>query len=63
MPPQLDLPEPMAWRAMGSMEAGQTQQEVAQAIGVSQNLISRLWNSFKEQVLFTEDQNKVNYGQ
>lgn len=47
MPRQRDLPEPMAWRAIGRMEAGQTQQEVAQAIGVSQSVISRLWNRFQ----------------
>ena len=47
MPPQRDLPEPMAWRAIGRMEAGQTQQEVAQAIGVSQSVIYRLWNRFQ----------------
>ncbi|PSN50699.1 hypothetical protein C0J52_18850 [Blattella germanica] len=32
--------EPMAWRVIRRMDAGQTQQEVAQAIGVSQSVIS-----------------------
>ncbi|PSN57560.1 hypothetical protein C0J52_00541 [Blattella germanica] len=40
MPRQRDLPEPMAWRVIRRMDAGQTQQEVAQAIGVSQSVIS-----------------------
>ena len=47
MPPQRDSPEPMAWRAIGRMEAGQTQQEVVQGIGVCQSWISRLWNRFQ----------------
>ena len=33
---------------MGRLEGGQTQAEVAQAIGVSQSVISRLWNRFLE---------------
>ena len=37
----------MGWRAIGRMEARQTQQEVAQVIGMSQSVISRLWNSFQ----------------
>ncbi|GFW47850.1 hypothetical protein TNCV_251791 [Trichonephila clavipes] len=30
------------------LEGGQTQAEVAQAIGVSQSVISRIWNRFLE---------------
>ncbi|GFU66478.1 transposable element Tcb2 transposase [Trichonephila clavipes] len=37
-----------AWRVVGSLEGGQTQAEVAQAIGVSQSVISRIWNRFLE---------------
>ncbi|PSN33253.1 hypothetical protein C0J52_27652 [Blattella germanica] len=40
MPRQRDLPKLMAWRVIRRMDAGQTQQEVAQAIGVSQSVIS-----------------------
>ncbi|GFU75783.1 transposable element Tcb2 transposase [Trichonephila clavipes] len=35
-----------AWRVVGRLEGGQTQAEVAHAIGVSQNVISRIWNLF-----------------
>ncbi|GFY00660.1 HTH_Tnp_Tc3_2 domain-containing protein [Trichonephila clavipes] len=35
-----------AWRVVGRLEGGQTQAEVAQAIGVSQSVISRIWNRF-----------------
>ncbi|GFT80605.1 transposable element Tcb2 transposase [Trichonephila clavipes] len=37
-----------AWRVVGRLEGGQTQDEVAQAIGASQNVISRIWNRFLE---------------
>ncbi|GFX33698.1 transposable element Tcb2 transposase [Trichonephila clavipes] len=37
-----------AWRVVGRLEGSQTQAEVAQAIGVSQNVISRIWNRFLE---------------
>ncbi|GFX20701.1 transposable element Tcb2 transposase [Trichonephila clavipes] len=37
-----------AWRVVGRLEGGQTQAEVAQAFGVSQNVISRIWNRFLE---------------
>ncbi|GFV44773.1 transposable element Tcb2 transposase [Trichonephila clavipes] len=37
-----------AWRVVGKLEGGQTQAEVAQAIGVSQSVISRIWNRFLE---------------
>ncbi|GFX24659.1 hypothetical protein TNCV_3344391 [Trichonephila clavipes] len=33
-----------AWRVVGRLEGGQTQAEVEQAIGVSQSVISRIWN-------------------
>ncbi|GFW56008.1 transposable element Tcb2 transposase [Trichonephila clavipes] len=35
-----------AWRVVGRLEGGQTQAEVAQAIGVSQSVISRISNRF-----------------
>ncbi|GFU80016.1 transposable element Tcb2 transposase [Trichonephila clavipes] len=35
-----------AMRVVGRLEGGQTQAEVAQAIGVSQSVISRIWKSF-----------------
>ncbi|GFU91274.1 transposable element Tcb2 transposase [Trichonephila clavipes] len=37
-----------AWRVVGRLEGGQTLAEVAQAIGVSQSVISRIWNRFLE---------------
>ncbi|GFV57028.1 transposable element Tcb2 transposase [Trichonephila clavipes] len=37
-----------ASRVVGRLEGGQTQAEVAQAIGVSQSVISRIWNRFLE---------------
>ncbi|GFT85681.1 transposable element Tcb2 transposase [Trichonephila clavipes] len=37
-----------AWRVVRRLEGGQTQAEVAQAIGVSQSVISRIWNRFLE---------------
>ncbi|GFV66748.1 transposable element Tcb2 transposase [Trichonephila clavipes] len=37
-----------AWRIVGRLEGGQTQTEVAQAIGVSRSGISRIWNHFLE---------------
>ncbi|GFV86326.1 transposable element Tcb2 transposase [Trichonephila clavipes] len=42
------LTDSEAWRVVGRLEGGQTQAEVAQAIGVSQNVISRIWNRFLE---------------
>ncbi|GFW28919.1 transposable element Tcb2 transposase [Trichonephila clavipes] len=38
----------MAKLVVGRFEGGQTQAEVAQAIGVSQSVISRIWNCFLE---------------
>ncbi|GFU21071.1 transposable element Tcb2 transposase [Trichonephila clavipes] len=37
-----------AWRVVDRLEGGQTQAEVAQAIGVSQSVIFRIWNRFLE---------------
>ncbi|GFU37873.1 HTH_Tnp_Tc3_2 domain-containing protein [Trichonephila clavipes] len=42
------LTDSQAWRVVGRFEGGQTQAEVAQAIGVSQSVISRIWNRFLE---------------
>ncbi|GFW33870.1 transposable element Tcb2 transposase [Trichonephila clavipes] len=42
------LTDSEAWRAVGRLEGGQTQAQVAQAIGVSQSVISRIWNRFLE---------------
>ncbi|GFY34209.1 transposable element Tcb2 transposase [Trichonephila clavipes] len=37
-----------AWRVVGRLEGGQTQAEIAKVIGVSQSVISRIWNRFLE---------------
>ncbi|GFW84812.1 transposable element Tcb2 transposase [Trichonephila clavipes] len=42
------LTESEAWRVVGRLEGGHTQAEVAQAIGVSQTVISRIWNHLLE---------------
>ncbi|GFW40940.1 uncharacterized protein TNCV_4369881 [Trichonephila clavipes] len=42
------LTDSEAWRVVRRLEGGQTQAEVAQAIGVSQSVISRIWNHFLE---------------
>ncbi|GFW60899.1 transposable element Tcb2 transposase [Trichonephila clavipes] len=42
------LTDSEAWRVVGRLEGGRTQVEVAQAIGVSQSVISRIWNRFLE---------------
>ncbi|GFU83910.1 transposable element Tcb2 transposase [Trichonephila clavipes] len=42
------LTDSEASRVVGRLEGGQTQAEVAQAIGVSQSVISMIWNSFLE---------------
>ncbi|GFW25492.1 HTH_Tnp_Tc3_2 domain-containing protein [Trichonephila clavipes] len=42
------LTDSEAWRVVGMLEGGQTQVEVAQAIGVSQSVISRIRNRFLE---------------
>ncbi|GFU26595.1 transposable element Tcb2 transposase [Trichonephila clavipes] len=48
MSEQSHLSDSEAWRVVGRLEAGQIQVEVAQAIGVSQSVISRIWNRFLE---------------
>ncbi|GFV54787.1 HTH_Tnp_Tc3_2 domain-containing protein [Trichonephila clavipes] len=48
MSPQNHLTDSEAWRVVGRLEGGQTQAEVAQASGVSQSVISRIWNRFLE---------------
>ncbi|GFS77298.1 transposable element Tcb2 transposase [Trichonephila clavipes] len=42
------LTDSETWRVVVRLEGGQTQAEVAQAIGVSQSVISRIWNYFLE---------------
>ncbi|GFY13195.1 transposable element Tcb2 transposase [Trichonephila clavipes] len=42
------LTDSEAWRVVGRLEGWQIQVEVAQAIGVSQSVISRIWNHFLE---------------
>ncbi|GFV19021.1 transposable element Tcb2 transposase [Trichonephila clavipes] len=37
-----------AWRVVGRLEEGQTQAETVQALGVSQSVVSRVWNRFLE---------------
>ncbi|GFU96344.1 transposable element Tcb2 transposase [Trichonephila clavipes] len=48
MSQQSHLTDSEAWRVVGRLEGGQTQAEVVQAIGVSQSVISRIWNRFLE---------------
>ncbi|GFW38384.1 transposable element Tcb2 transposase [Trichonephila clavipes] len=45
---QVTLTDSEAWRVVGRLEGDQTQAEVAQANGVSQSGISRIWNQFLE---------------
>ncbi|GFU82137.1 transposable element Tcb2 transposase [Trichonephila clavipes] len=42
------LTDSEAWTVVDRLEGGQTQAEVAQAIGVSQSVISRIWDRFLE---------------
>ncbi|GFV80715.1 transposable element Tcb2 transposase [Trichonephila clavipes] len=42
------LTDSETWRVVGRLEGGKTQAEVAQTIGVSQSVISRIWNRFLE---------------
>ncbi|GFV58445.1 hypothetical protein TNCV_4036201 [Trichonephila clavipes] len=53
------LTDSEAWRVVGTLEGGQTQAEVEQAIGKSQSVISRIWNRFLETEVQAEDQHKV----
>ncbi|GFS84788.1 transposable element Tcb2 transposase [Trichonephila clavipes] len=48
MSQQSHLTDSEAWRFVGRLEGGQTQTEVVQAIGMSQSVISRIWNRFME---------------
>ncbi|GFV45880.1 hypothetical protein TNCV_2322391 [Trichonephila clavipes] len=48
MSPRSHLTDSEARRVVGRLEGGQTQAEVAQATGVSQSVISRIWNLFLE---------------
>ncbi|GFX63244.1 hypothetical protein TNCV_3895691 [Trichonephila clavipes] len=57
------LTDSEAWRVVGRLEGGQTQAEVAQAIGVSQIVISRMWNRFWRLEVQAEDQDKDADGQ
>ncbi|GFY33804.1 hypothetical protein TNCV_4595161 [Trichonephila clavipes] len=42
------LTDSEAWRVVGRLEGSKTQAEVAQAVGVSQRVISRIWKRFLE---------------
>ncbi|GFU61793.1 hypothetical protein TNCV_1705881 [Trichonephila clavipes] len=42
------LTDSEVWRVIGRLEGSQTQAEIAQSIGVSQSVISRIWNRFLE---------------
>ncbi|GFT02278.1 hypothetical protein TNCV_85151 [Trichonephila clavipes] len=57
------LTDTEAWRVVGGLEGGQTQAEEAQAIGVSQSVISRTWNRFWRLEVQAENQDKVVDGQ
>ncbi|GFY18931.1 transposable element Tcb2 transposase [Trichonephila clavipes] len=48
MSQRIHLTDSEDWTVVGRLEGGQTQAEVAQAIGVSQGVISRIWNRFLE---------------
>ncbi|GFV55813.1 transposable element Tcb2 transposase [Trichonephila clavipes] len=56
------LTDSEAWRVVGKLEGGQTQAEVAQAIRVTQSVISRIWNPFLETgSVQAEDQDKSRF--
>ncbi|GFW22963.1 HTH_Tnp_Tc3_2 domain-containing protein [Trichonephila clavipes] len=48
MPQRSHLNDSEAWGVVGRLEVGQTQAEVAQAIGVSKSGVSRIRNHFLE---------------
>ncbi|GFX47299.1 hypothetical protein TNCV_1913991 [Trichonephila clavipes] len=53
------LTDSEAWRVVGRLQGGQTQAEVVQAIGMSQRVISRIWNRFWRLEKQAEDQDTV----
>ncbi|GFW52591.1 transposable element Tcb2 transposase [Trichonephila clavipes] len=53
------LTDSEAWRVVGRIEGSQTQAEVAQVIGVSQSVISRIWNRFWRLEVQAKDQDKT----
>ncbi|GFT75729.1 transposable element Tcb2 transposase [Trichonephila clavipes] len=53
------LTDSEAWRVVGRLEGGQTQAEVAQSIGESQSVISRIWNRFWRLEVQAEYQDKT----
>ncbi|GFV45567.1 transposable element Tcb2 transposase [Trichonephila clavipes] len=54
------LTDSEAWRVVvGRLEGGQSQAAIAQAIGVIQSVISRIWNRFLETGSDAEDQDKA----
>ncbi|GFU16902.1 hypothetical protein TNCV_1709521 [Trichonephila clavipes] len=63
MSQQSHLTDSEAWRVVSRVEGVQTQAEVAQVIGVSQSMISRIWNRFWRMQVQAEDQDKVVDGQ
>ncbi|GFS87785.1 transposable element Tcb2 transposase [Trichonephila clavipes] len=55
------LTDSEAWRVVGRLEGGQTQDEVGQVIGVSQSVISRIWTLFWRLEVQAEDQDKSRF--
>ncbi|GFS65796.1 hypothetical protein TNCV_3854081 [Trichonephila clavipes] len=53
------LTDSETWRVVGRLEGGQTQAEVAQAIGVSQSGIYRIWTLFGRLEVQAENKDKV----
>ena len=41
------LPENQRWLAIGALQTGSTQVNVARRLGVSQSVVSRLWNRYR----------------
>ncbi|GFW64472.1 hypothetical protein TNCV_813071 [Trichonephila clavipes] len=58
-----DIVGAKARRVFSWLEGGRTQAEVAQAIGVSQSVISRIWNRFLETGSAGRNQDKIVDGQ
>ena len=42
------LDQHSAWRAIGKLQVGRTQLEVANTIGVPKSVISRLWRRYRD---------------